>query len=180
MTDLALSPVARRRRAVMALRHIIETTDRGTLSALRRADPLDPPAAFYRVTVAALDDCLPAGGRERDSAEALWSVVLAAMAAATTPAPGGAKVLLSDVPLGKALASATVAEARVVRLLEAGVGQLPDLVRHAVHQVLQKGQSFNPNDLADLVLTAGTPHAAIARARIARDYYRNIDDGSPQ
>ena len=156
-----------RRRAVAALRHAIETSDPGTVAALRRVDPTSPPPAFYRVTVGILDDYLPEAGRRRDALETGWAVVVAAIATAQPR-------FLSGTPLGKALAEARVAAMRVLRLLEANEAQLPDLVRNVVHQLVQKGQAFDPNDLADLVLTAGTDRARSPRRRIARDFYRHI------
>lgn len=156
-----------RHRAVAALRHVIESLDPGTLAALRRADPASPPPAFYRVTVSVLDDYLPEGGPRRLEQETRWAVVVSAMATAFSAKAG----LLARVPLGEALAKAGVAEMRVVRLLEAQDAQLPDLVRNIVHQLVQKAQPFDPNDLADLVLSDNDNRAA--RSRIARSFYRH-------
>jgi hypothetical protein len=160
-------PEPPRHRAVAALRRVLDDSDPGTLAALRRADPASPPAAFYRVTVTVLDDHLPEDGQRRAAEEARWSVVVSAMA--------NAAGLLARVPFGEALAKAGVAEMRVLRLLEAQDTQLPDLVRHVVHQLVQKAQPFDPNDLADLVLTAGTERASEPRRRIARSFYRHAD-----
>lgn len=155
----------KRHSAVAALRYALEAADPGTLAALRRLDPSSPPAAFYRVTVSALDDHLPEKGNRRDELEARWAVVVAAMATAHG--------LLKPIPLGEALAKAGVAEMRVVRLLEAHEPQLAAVVRNVVHQLVQKAQAFEPNDLADLVLTDGTRHARESRRRIARSFYRH-------
>lgn len=159
----------RRHRAVAALGRALNPkhADPGTLAALRRADPTSPPAAFYRVTVAVLDEYLPEAGPVRDALEGRWVIVVSAMA--------NAAGLLARVPLGEALARAGVAEMRVLRLLEAQDSQLPDLVRHVVHQLVQKAQPFDPSDLADLVLTAGTERAQEPRRRIARSFYRHAD-----
>jgi CRISPR type I-E-associated protein CasB/Cse2 len=161
--------VPRRHRAVAALGRALqpERADPGTLAALRRADPASPPPAFYRVTVDVLDEHLPEAGPLRDALEIRWAVVVSAMA--------NAQGLLARVPLGEALARAGVAEMRVLRLLEAQDTQLADLVRHVVHQLVQKGQPFDPDDLADLVLTGGTDRAQEPRRRIARSYYRHAD-----
>ena len=168
MTESTTAPrpaEPRRHRAVATLRRILEDADPGTLAALRRAEATSPPAAFYRVTVGALDEHLPEGGRYRDAIEARWVVVVSARASAVD--------FLSGVPLGEALARAEVAEVRVLRLLEAHDAQLADLVRHVVHQLVQKAQPFNPNDLADLVLTDGTERAQDPRRHIARNFYRH-------
>lgn len=156
---------SKRHRAVAALKRILENADPGTLAALRRAEPASPPPAFYRVTVDALDDVLPEEGPRRSAEEVRWAVVVAAMA--------NAGRFLAHVPIGEALAKAGVAEVRVVRLLEAHDAQLADLVRNAVHQLVQKGQPFDPNDLADLVLSDGGERERDARSRIARSFYRH-------
>ena len=82
------TPSSRRHRAVGALRRILESSDPGTLAALRRADPVSPPLAFYRVTVDALHDVLPEDGDRRTAQEGRWAVVVSAMATAVSgPTP---------------------------------------------------------------------------------------------
>lgn len=159
-------PQFKRNQAVEGLRRALADADAGTLAALRRALPASPPASFYRVTVGILDDLLPESGKLRDLVEARWVVVVSAMARAT---PG----LLAPVPLGQAIALAGVAEMRLLRLLEAHDEQLADIVRNVVHQLVQKGQPFDPKDLADLVLYDGTEHEKATRRRVARDFYRH-------
>jgi CRISPR system Cascade subunit CasB len=149
-----------RARVLAALRHTIEAADPGTLAALRRAKPADPPAAFYRITVDLLDDDLPEAGPHRKAQEDRWVVVVAAMASAVG--------FMAKVPLGKALADAGVTEMRVTRLLEARDSQLADLVRNVVHQLVQKAQAFDPSDLANLVLSDSDE----PRRSIARSFYR--------
>jgi len=157
-----LSPVERpRARIVAALRHVLDAADPGTLAALRRTDASSPPAAFYRITVNLLDEELPEGGPSRVAQEGRWAVVVAAMATAVG--------FMSRVPLGKALAEAGVAEMRVMRLLEARDTALADLVRNVVHHLVQKAQGFDPNDLANLVLSDSDE----PRRWIARSYYRH-------
>lgn len=170
MSDATPSPVqasteSPRRRLIAALRQRLSHADPGTLAALRRASGSDsPPAAFYRLTVGILDEeyeKLPEAGPYRDRFEARFSVVVSAMASALA--------FLASIPLGKALADADIAEMRVLRLLEAGETQLAEIVRGIVHQLVQKGQPFDPQDLADLVLN---PESPSPRRRIARDFYR--------
>ena len=151
-----------RRDLVAKLRGALEHADPGTLAALRRAKPTSPPAAFYRLATSVLDEHLARvaeNGSCRDDLESKWTVILSAMATGLG--------LLAAVPLGEAL------EMRVLRLLEAQPGQLPELVRTAVHQLVQKGQPFNPNDLADLVLARDDDRGP--RRNIARSYYRHAD-----
>jgi len=157
-----------RRELVGKLRGVLEHADPGTLAALRRADPTSPPPAFYRLAVAVLDEHLAYlgdSGRRRDEMESRWTIVVSAMA--------NAQGFLAAVPLGEALAKAGVAEMRFLRLLEASTAQLPELVRNVVHQLVQKGQPFDPNDLADLVLAGDDDRCP--RRKIARSFYRHAD-----
>lgn len=153
------------RRAVEAFREKLKHTDPSTLAALRRAAGSDaPPPAFYRFAGGVLEEIyerLPDQGDWRDDFDARWSIVVSAMA--------NAKDFLGHLPLGQALAEANVAELRVLRLLEAEGAQLPNLVRTMVHQLVQRGQPFDPIHLAWLVLE---PDNDEPRRRIARDYYR--------
>jgi hypothetical protein len=155
-----------RRELVARLRRELEQADPGTLAALRRfnGDTLPPPA-FYRLTVGLLDEHLAELAESkplRDDLEVRWAVIVASMAAAQD--------FLGSVPLGEAMAMADVAEMRVLRLLEANHAQLPALVRNIVHQLVQRGKPFDPNDIADLVLA----HDEKApRSRIARSFYRH-------
>lgn len=174
MTDSAPLPTETapkrltRRELVANLRGVLAHADPGTLAALRRADPASPPPAFYRVAVAVLDEHLAnfaASGPRRDEIESRWTIIVSAMASA--------QGFLDSVPLGDALANAKVTEMRVLRLLEASAAQLPELVRNVVHQLVQKGQRFDPNDLADLVLADDEDRGP--RRRIARSFYRHAD-----
>lgn len=154
-----------RREMVGKLKSALDRADPGTLAALRRFRPDSlPPVAFYRLTVGLLDEVLPAEGKLREDEEHRWAVVVSAMATAGD--------FLGGVPLGEALAKAGVAEMRVLRLLEADSAQLPDLVRNVVHQLVQKGQRFDPNDLANLVLARDEDSKA-PRSAIARSFYRH-------
>ncbi len=155
-----------RREGVARLRRALENADPGTLAALRRfgGDSLPPPA-FYHLTVGILDEQLEglAESKLRDEVDSQWAVLASAMASA--------QGFLGNVPLGEAMAKAGVAEMRVLRLLEANANQLPDLVRNIVHQLVQKGQPFDPNDLANLVLAREGDKSP--RSTIARSFYRH-------
>ena len=165
---------AGRARRLIELRAALTHANAGTLARLRRTDPQSPPLDFFRISVGLLDDSLPEKGERRDREESRWALLVSVMAVAlgTSPETGG---LLGDVPFGMALGQAGVAEMRVLRLLEADTDQLPALVRHVVHQLVSKAQSFNVNDLADLVLDNGTERAERARRNIARNFYRHHD-----
>jgi hypothetical protein len=145
----------------------LEHADPGTLSALRRADPSSPPPAFYRLAMAVLDEHLAQfadGGALREEIESRWALVVSLMAI-------GQDYLIPPTPLGEALAKAGVAEMRLLRLLEAQSAQLPDLVRPLVRQLVQKGQSFDANEVANLVLARDDDRTP--RRQIARNYYRH-------
>lgn len=164
----------KRRRALLMLRGMLEHADPGVLARLRRMAPEQPPAEFFRFSVAALDDVLPQSGRWRHEQESRWAAIVKLMAIAlgTNPRAGG---LLSDEPLGKALALAGVSEMRVLRLLDAGDAQLVEHSRHVVHQLVSKGRAFRIDDFADLLLSSGEI-AENARREIASSYYRHQDD----
>lgn len=157
-----------RRELVAKFRSILDHLDPGTLAALRRANSASPPPAFYRVAVTVLDEHLAhfaESGPRRDEIESQWTVIVSAMASA--------QGFLASVPLGEALANAGVTEMRFRRLLEASSAQLPELVRNVVHQLVQKGQPFDPNDLADLILARDDDRSP--RRKLARSYYRHAD-----
>lgn len=143
------------------LRH----SDSATLAALRRADPSAPPMEFYRFSVDVLDDILPGDGLERCKKETQWLLIISSMARSVD--------LWSRVDLGEAMARAKVAEARVVKLLEARGNGLADILRTIVQQLVQKGQSFNPVDIAKLVLSLGSDTEKETRRKIARNFYRH-------
>ncbi len=157
-----------RRELIAKLSAALERAEPGTVAALRRADPTSPPPAFYRLATAVLDEHLAQAaesGPLRDDLESRWTIIASAMASA--------QGFLAAVPLGEALAKAGVAEMRFLRLLEAQASQLPELVRNVVHQLVQKGQPFDPNDLADLVLARDDDRGP--RRAIARSFYRHAD-----
>jgi len=161
------SPKTTRRDLVDRLRAALDRADPGTLAALRRLDPSSPPPAFYRLSVAVLDAQLANladGSALRDELESRWALLVSALALAQG-------YFSPPIPLGQALAEAGVAEMRLLRLLEARAAQLPALVRNVVHQLVQRGQPFDPNDLANLVLASDEDRGP--RKNIARMYYRH-------
>jgi CRISPR system Cascade subunit CasB len=164
----------RRTRAVQRLRYSIEKeSDPGTLAALRRMRPELPPPVFFRITIdkdgsGILDDVLPRDPEARLEAESLWALVTQAMAMAVSHGTS----LLSRTSLGEALARADVAELRVLRLLNARGDQRFSVVRGIVHQLVARGERFNPEDLAHLLLS-DEDGAEPTRRRIASSFYRH-------
>jgi len=163
-------PKELRDKTVAALRIALDpkSADAGVIAALRRCDPESPPPAFYRVATGILDKYDDNLGTNRDDRDTRWTIVASAFARAQGFLDG-------FVPFGQALAQANVAEMRFLRLMEASTFQLPHVVRSVVHQLTQKGQPFDPRELADLVLTADTEEGRMVRRRIARSYYRHAD-----
>lgn len=159
------SVAEKRRRALGALRHRIDAADTGTLAHLRRMRPDEPAPTFYRMTTDLLDTFEAPSGAAREEAERRWAVIARALASSVG--------MTSNVRLGAALAAARVAELRVLRLIEARGEQLADALFNLVHQLTSKGQTFNPNDLAALVLSDGRADEASVRRTLARDFYRN-------
>lgn len=157
--------------AVERLRWSLEqAADPGTLAALRRMDTSSPPPAFFRVATRTLDELLPSQGSHRDRLESRWATVAQALAMAV--GRRGSSSLLSRIPLGEALAHAGVTEMRLLRLLDAPDEQLADVVRGLVHQLVSKGQSFDPVHLATFVVSDGERREH-ARRLIAQHYYRH-------
>lgn len=153
------------RSAVWRLRRTLESADAGTLSALRRMAPEAPPLAFYRATVDLLDEGLPEAGPLRAERERQWAVIAQCMAQALD--------LLGSARLGDAMAGAGVAERRLAQLLDARGNAVADILRTVVHQLVQRGQAFDPVDVAQLVLFETGDRAADIRRGIARNYYRH-------
>ena len=71
--------------------------------------------------------------------------------------------------LGRALFAAGYSESRLTRLLEATADDFADVLPRMVRFLVAKGEGFDPQDLADLVLKRDTERK---RMRIAREYYR--------
>ena len=150
--------------AIAAVLRMMKHAEPGDLAALRRLRPGDVAApAFWRLASGVLEDHV----RTRED-EDRWALVLSAMARLAGLHHG-------HEPLGRALAEADVAEARVLRLIKAhGTGFAAPL-RAAVHMLQSKGIAANQLQLAELVLSDGTPREETIRRQIARDYYAQMN-----
>jgi len=137
----------------------------GDVAALRRLRHGDPScSAFWRLAATQLASALPEGGPARDEAERRWAVILQAMAEMTGfHAPGRY--------LGRALASAGIAEQRVLRLLRASGEGLSDAVRVTAHHLASTATPADHTEIARLVLSDGRDDEEPVRRRIARDFY---------
>ena len=142
-----------------------EVLSPGDIAALRRLRSNDPScSAFWRLAATQLAPVLPEGGPARDEAERRWAVILQAMAEMTgLHAPGRF--------LGRALASAGIAEQRVLRLLRADGEGLCDAVRVTSHFLASTATPADHVEIARLVLSDGRDDEEPVRRRIAREYY---------
>jgi CRISPR system Cascade subunit CasB len=168
--DAAREPRESMATTVACLARALDGLSPGDLAELRRMDPEDPGCpGFWKVVVSDLEPAgvLPAGGPLLDQAERRWAAVLQAMAIAHGFHQPGAR-------LGAALAEAGFSELRFTRLLRARDNGLHDGVRLAARFLAAKGQVADFRGIADLVLSEGRPYSEDVRRRIARDYYRTL------
>lgn len=132
----------------------------GDRAKLKRWSPGDPPSlALYRFAFRHL----PEGWEQRYEA---WTTLTTAIAI-MCPDPHR-----PDVSLGRALANAGYAEARLERLLAAEDGTLRTLLLRSARFLRSKNVACNCTDFARLLNLQGDPPKA--RMRIARDYFREL------
>jgi len=149
---------------------------RGDIAALRREDGATSPT-FYKLAALVLDEeRLPRPAALRDEAERRWARVVHLLALT-----GGQHALASPgVPTtGAALAKVELAEPRFLRFVRAEGEALEAAARAAIAPLRQQAATFDPRDLAALVLSAPHPawrfhheDADAVRRRLARDFYR--------
>ncbi len=135
----------------------------GDLAALRRMrDGSAPPAAFWRIVVDALE---PRGLVTTLGDERKWTHIVRLMAEA-------AGLHVNELPLGKALSDAKVAETRVLRVLNAQGDQLIDALRYALRPLVVGGVRFDQRAIAELILSDGHQDASDrARNNVARSFF---------
>jgi len=163
--------------AVRRIAELIEGTaghsslDSGELAELRRLDNASLSApAFWRIVVGELEprNLLPhRSGQARVESETRWGAILQAMAILRG-------LLATEVPLGEALAAASVTELRVSRLLRERGPTLLDTVRTVARHLASKRQRVDPLDLARLIDSDEADWRQTVRQTIARDYYRAV------
>ena len=150
---------------------------KGDLTALRRDGGARSPT-FYKVAARLLSEVLDEYRSETAlvAAERQWAMLVHLLACT------GGQHRVGAASLGAVLAQAGLAEARFLRLLRAEGDSLDSASRAALAPLVQQALTFDPLDLAALVLTAA-PNARTAaslhyedrdsvRRRIARDFYR--------
>jgi len=161
---------------VSSLARVLETPgvlSQGDIARLRRMDPRQPEAAFFKLEGLLLDNRLPGDAAARTELETRWAAVIVGLAQlGSLHRPG--------VRLGHALAGAEWSEIRFARLMRAGSEQLVDDLPSLARFLRAKGVAADWTGAADLILTAGTRHEAEVRRHVARDYYglaaRNDND----
>lgn len=139
----------------------------GDLAALRRMDPRDPPAAFFKIEALALDPVLPSHAARLKDAETRWAVIVLGLAHL-------GDLHQPDARLGHALVEAGFSELRFTRLLQADVGQLVDELPLLARYLSAKHVSADWGAAAGLILSAGRPGEEDKRRHLARDYYGKL------
>ena len=135
--------------------------DRAALKRYAAGQP--PPLAFYRLWLRHLRAELPEAGWTRTWALLVWGLAFM-----------GVRAHRRDRSLGRALAEAAYAEARLERLLAADEGIREDLFASLVRFMAAKGESFDWCDAALLLLTKDSDMRERCHRRIASDYYRYL------
>lgn len=130
----------------------------GTVTALRRFDPVDRPgdAAFE---VCALLDKVGIDAPPGTEAYATWSLVLHCLALTR-----GNHVRAVDV--GRGLVDANISEARVRQLLESDRPMLFDLLPRIARRLAASSQAIDWVPLARLAMSVGLDESAAQRARL--------------
>lgn len=182
MSDDATPPKTPRQRfygTVWRLAHALDSSQRetafaaGDLSALRREDGARSPTFYKLSTLLLADELGQLRGEVLDEAERRWARVVHLLART------GGQHRTGAPSFGAALAQSGVAEARFLRLLRAEGDAVDAAARAALAPLVQKATTFDPIDLAALILSAPSPawrfhheDTDAVRRRVARDFYR--------
>lgn len=138
----------------------------GERAALKRWSPGQAlPLAFYRLWLRHVGDDLPAERQLEIWMLIAWGLALLGEGAHR---PGR--------PLGQALAEAGFSEARLERLLAAPDALRADLLMNAIRFLAAKGESFDWQGAAYLLLASNASSRERIHRRIARDFYRNLKE----
>jgi len=134
------------------------------VSALRRADPRQPDAAFFKVEGLVLDAHLPGEAAARADLETRWAAIISGLAHL-----GG--LHRPEQRLGFALAEAQFSELRFARLVRADAERLFDELPMLARFLAAKGVPVDWAAAARLILSAGRGDEEPVRRHLARDYY---------
>jgi CRISPR system Cascade subunit CasB len=136
----------------------------GDVAQLRRMDPRQPAAAFFKLAGVVLDD-LPGDARSLEERETRWAAIICGLA-------NLGDLHRPDDRLGDVLAEAGYSDFRFVRLVRADSDHLVDELPSLSRYLAAKGVSVDWTDAARLMLSAGGPNEEAVRRAIARDFYR--------
>jgi CRISPR system Cascade subunit CasB len=132
----------------------------GDLAELRRMRNDDPGGpAFWKLAASRFAEI-------DDDSVSRWAAIVAGMAAMPDQC-------VRNRSLGRALATADVAEPRMLRLLRARGDRLLDTVRVVSRQLASVAVPVDWADFARLIFLDGGATGEKVRRRIASDYYRN-------
>ena len=170
--DPALHPADYRNAAKIAARLTRRDITTGDMAGLRKLNPSRPTeSAFWKVCIQLeIDQAVPKLVQS-------WAFMFRIIAAGTkvgdarTDGPHD-----GNVALGKALAQSDYSQKRLKTLLDADQNALRPIVERTARFLHSKGQKFNCNDAARLVLTEhrSQEQRDSDRTRISRDYYRQL------
>lgn len=139
----------------------------GDVAALRRMDPHNPAAAFFKIAGLILEDQLPGQVSARQEYETRWSAVIVGLAyLGELHRPG--------MNFGQALVAAGFSELRFSRLLRADGDRLIDELPMLARFLAAKGVPADWVQPAWLILSADRTDEETTRRNLARDYYRAL------
>ncbi len=142
----------------------------GDCASLRRMDPRQPSAAFFKVTGLVLNDHLPPSAPDLHDAETRWASIVRGLSLL-----GGLHGSERDVrsrSLGTVLAATKYSEHRFARLVQADVEWLLDDLPALAAYLAARNVEVDWSGAARLVLSAGRgAEEERVRRRLARDYY---------
>lgn len=136
----------------------------GDVAALRRMDPRQPPAAFFKIEGVLLDGHLAGDETRRVDLETRWAAIVAGLAHLGTLHQSGQR-------LGHVLADAQYSDIRFARLIRADSERLVDDLPALARFLSAKNVPVDWSGAARLVLSAGSSKEEEVRRHIARDYY---------
>jgi CRISPR type I-E-associated protein CasB/Cse2 len=136
----------------------------GDLASLRRMDPRQPEAAFFKIEGLFLDSELPGDAPARAERETRWAAIIQGLAHL-------GRLHRRDERLGVALASGGFSELRFARLLRADAERLVDELPNLARYLAAKGMPADWTAAARLILSAGSAAEESVRRHLARDYY---------
>jgi CRISPR type I-E-associated protein CasB/Cse2 len=136
----------------------------GDVAALRRMNPHQPEAAFFKIEGLVLDALLPGSADARADLETRWAAIVAGLAHLEgLHRPG--------IRLGEVLAAAQYSELRFARLVRSDAERLADELPMLARFLAAKSTPVDWTGAAHLILSAGGPSEQSVRRHVARDYY---------